>query len=186
MSPITIDLGKFPGKHNDYRHFLAWLARHFPPDALFVECGTHNGHGANSLGSHGNHVDTYDINVYDRSCLRPNVHAHILDLFEIPHKVLTDAALIYLDIDWHTGYTETLFYNKLKTIGYQGLLVCDDIYLDKNFTPRHCPEYEHSDMPKFWNAIDLPKLDTGTVAHESGMGLVSFSPDIILKAATTP
>jgi len=180
MDPLTIDLGKFPGKHNDYYSFLSWLASHFPPSARFVECGTHSGRGACALGAHGHQVDTYDTDPQSPLALPLHVRSHTLDCFEIPHSTLLKAALIYLDIDWHTGHTETLFYNKLKTIGYTGLLACDDIYLCKDYVPLHHPAYADSKMPDFWNAIDLPKLDTGRVAHDSGFGLVAFSPDIIL------
>ena len=180
MSPLTIDLWKFPGVSNDYFSFLSWLAAHFPPDATFVECGTYEGRSAKALGTHGHQVDTYDLQPRGLVSLPPNVRAHTADCFDIPHKTLLAAALIYLDIDWHTGHIETLFYNKLKKIGFTGLLACDDIYLCKDFIPLHNAHYENSKMPDFWNAIDLPKLDTGTRAHDSGMGLVAFSPDITL------
>lgn len=62
---------------------------------------------------------------------------------------------------FHNGDFEMEFYNKIKEIGFSGLLMIDDIYLN-------------TEMKNFWNQIELEKFDLSEFGHHSGTGLVTF------------
>ena len=66
-----------------------------------------------------------------------------------------------LDVDPHDGIQERDFFKFFEEIGYVGLVVLDDIYINNN-------------MKKFWNDIKQPKLDMTQYGHWSGTGLVQF------------
>jgi len=79
---------------------------------------------------------------------------------------LKSASVIFLDIT-HNGRDESRFYQLLNRIGYNGLLLLDDIHLQT-----------YGDMESFWASIDKPKFDLTKVGHTSGSGLVDFSDQL--------
>jgi hypothetical protein len=71
--------------------------------------------------------------------------------------------MIFMDIDPHDGPMELEFYHWLKTEGYRGLLVCDDIWYFKGM------------RDNFWYHISqADKVDATLVGHWSGTGIVHF------------
>jgi hypothetical protein len=54
------------------------------------------------------------------------------------------------------------FFDLLQTVGFEGLLICDDIHLNVQ-------------MEKWWASVPLAKHDLTIVGHSTGTGLVDFS-----------
>ncbi len=70
-----------------------------------------------------------------------------------------------LDVDPHDGIQERDFFKFFEEIGYEGIVVLDDIYVNK-------------EMNDFWNNIKQPKLDLTDIGHWSGTGIVLFGNKI--------
>ena len=73
---------------------------------------------------------------------------------------LEKCPVIFLDVD-HDGIYEDIFYDRLKSINWKGILILDDIHLN-------------DPMKKFWNRIEEKKYDITNIGHWSGTGLVIF------------
>ena len=80
-----------------------------------------------------------------------------LDLIE----EFKDAPFIFIDVDPHDGVQERVMIQKLKDVGFKGVLMLDDIRLNQ-------------EMFHFWNEINLPKIDVSLAGHYSGTGIVLF------------
>jgi len=61
----------------------------------------------------------------------------------------------------HDGIFEIHFHKYLQNIKYKGLLMLDDIKLNKS-------------MVNYWDSIKEEKFDISHVGHHSGTGLVIF------------
>jgi predicted O-methyltransferase YrrM len=70
---------------------------------------------------------------------------------------------IFLDVA-HDGTYEEIFYNHLKSINWNGILLLDDIHLNV-------------EMKKFWSGITEEKHDITGKGHWSGTGVVLFQND---------
>lgn len=155
------------GKGHHFK-FLGYVSKLFR-NSVFLDIGTRNGASALALALEAsNSVHTFDI----KGHFRPErwgdrrIKFHRTPAMKIDDMLLHKASAIYLDID-HTGKTERLFYDKLKNMNYQGLLILDDIHLQR-----------FGDMEGFWSSIDNPKWDVTDVSHWSGFGLVDFGTGI--------
>lgn len=134
----------------------------------YIDIGTYLGYSALALSKHPeSRVITYDI----IDCI-PDIGYTMKSIDRIEHRItdclnemstLLNSDLICLDVDPHDGIQEIEIFNALKDAGYKGLLVVDDIFINK-------------DMTSFWNSIELPKYDMSKYGHFSGTGLVIFDP----------
>ncbi len=113
-----------------------------------------------------NKIVTYDID-------------NFLDLHSVPHSItckignalseleaLLKSPLILLDT-LHDGVFEREFCQALLSNNYKGILVLDDIHLNRV-------------MKKFWKNIKVTKYDITEIGHWSGTGLVDFSNHVKL------
>ena len=148
-----------PGQ--EHYKLLAYYSMQFN-DAVLLDVGTYKGCSALAL-SHNpkNQVKSFDI----RSGLRnlsdypTNVEFIIGNILDEEYKpLMLSSKVIVLDTD-HLGEFEHKFYNHLKSVGYKGTLILDDIKLN--------PE-----MVEFWNSISDEKHDISYLGHNSGTGLV--------------
>jgi len=132
-----------------------------------IDAGTSNGYSCIPLSQNVNNIIlSYDI--YDKSYLKIN-HNIILKTMDInveTNDIIKNSKIIFLDIDPHEGTQEIKFYEKLVNIGYDGILICDDINLNDN-------------MKIFWNNIKEEKYDISDIGHYSGTGIVNFSNEKI-------
>lgn len=78
----------------------------------------------------------------------------------IQSKIL-NSKLIFLDVD-HLYTNEIWLYNFLTEKKWDGIMVCDDIYLGEP-------------MEKFWSEIKHEKYDITQYGHFSGTGIVLFN-----------
>lgn len=132
-------------------------------DKILIDVGTYKGCSANALATNENNI-VYTFNLLDQVRLynKPKNINFILDNI-INYKyveIITNSPFIILDTD-HTGKFELEFYKYLKELNYSGLLLLDDIFLNK-------------EMTTFWNNLEHRKYDITHIGHWSGTGLVDM------------
>lgn len=141
-----------------------------------LDIGTHRGSSALALSyNKTNTIITFDIvdNVINPLIKnKENIKFNFDNLFEEePRQKWKDTILsspfILLDVDPHNGFMEIDFYNYLKDIGYNGFVICDDIWFFKDM------------RDNFWYKIpDEYKYDITKYGHWSGTGVFTFNKDI--------
>jgi predicted O-methyltransferase YrrM len=196
----AVDLSQFAGRFvndNDREEFfgaagqqhyrlLAWLSTQFYGKDL-IDIGTHRGSSALAMSySSTNTVHTFDID--DRLAqewkmtkwANRDIQFHHENLWEPATRAawrdrLLAAPVIFMDIDPHDGPMELEFYQWLKTEGYQGLLICDDVWYFKGM------------RDAFWYHIpEADKTDATLVGHWSGTGIVHFGHQVVEVVERAP
>lgn len=151
---------KVEGEH---QKLCAYLSTKFNGEIL-IDAGTSYGNSAIALSYNTkNTVRTYDIAYNDFESLRQrgNIIPLQKDINTEDVNVLLSSPLIMLDIDPHDGVQEAVFTDLLKSINYEGYVMCDDIHFN-------------SSMSNWWNSIDLEKYDVTEIGHHHGTGLICF------------
>ena len=155
----------------EHYKLLAYLSSFFNNE-IIVDIGTYRGLSALALSyNSSNKIITYDIidnfNGY-KNIITPenkeNIEFRIKDC-RIDTDVFKNTNFVMLDVDPHDGIQERDFFKFFEEIGYEGIVVLDDIYVNK-------------EMNDFWNNIKQPKLDLTDIGHWSGTGIVLFGNKI--------
>lgn len=162
-------------KHESQYRMLKWLSWQFNGINI-IDIGTRAGTSAFCLADNpANKVITCDINsIYKQVDIRPFLDKRGIEFIEQPAtniatNVLLKCPIISLDIS-HNGIDEADFLNRLDSIGYDGIVIMDDV----NF-PRKFPALQH-----VWNKIKIPKLLLPRkIAHDTGTGIVIYGPHAI-------
>lgn len=157
---------------SEHYRLLSYLSTQFN-DCNILDVGTDRGHSALSLCyNKSNTIHSFDImNRVTNEKIRTNSNArfYLEDLwnpsvFETFVPLIKSSPLIFLDVSPHDGLMEMAFYQKLKEIGYEGILICDDIHHFegmRNF---------------FWSKIPASeKYDVSRYGHWSGTGIICFN-----------
>lgn len=110
-----------------------------------------------------NEIYSFDISdSFDLHMIPKNVNYFIDNVLKAEYKLhILDSKFILLDT-FHDGTFENTFYNYLNEIGYKGVLILDDIYLN-------------NEMVSFWNSISVKKKDLTNLGHITGTGIVYFN-----------
>jgi hypothetical protein len=170
-----IDIAAFtPHIPEEYRFFffappgvapyrlLAHLSTLFD-DQTLVEVGVHNGWGCMAL-SHNprNRVVGFDVDLDALSPVIRDTYRTVRYVEGLAHKaepaLLLSTPFIHFDAR-HDGVYEQVFFDWLVDHRYRGLLLLDDIHLNKA-------------MQRFWDGIPGVKRDLTIVGHDTGTGLV--------------
>ena len=175
-SSLAHDIAEFndvPGK----QHYK--LLAHFSSlfnNSIIIDIGTHRGNSALALSyNDSNTVHSFDIvdNVVNSQIRNlNNVQLHIENLFDADvckkwEQTILQSVFIFLDVDPHNGFMEINFYNYLKSINYQGFVICDDIWYFKEM------------RDNFWHKIpDNYRYDLTHIGHSSGTGIFTFNNTI--------
>ena len=147
-----------PGQQ--HYHLLAYITSMLPEGSRVLEIGTRTGESAIAMkiGNPSIKLTTCDLednfNKFEDIDFRK---INGLDLIE----EFKDAPFIFIDVDPHDGVQERVMIQKLKDVGFKGVLMLDDIRLNQ-------------EMFHFWNEINLPKIDVSLAGHYSGTGIVLF------------
>lgn len=153
----------------EHYKLLTYLSSQLPAGSKIGELGTLYGNAAISLAYNPEvSVFTCDPSDYIKEGTGfkklPNIQYQKAFGQDILPEVV-DAKIIFLDVDPHDGAQEKVIYDKLVSLGFKGLLVCDDINWG----------FEGVDgMRNFWRGITLPKYDVTQYGHFSGTGIVVF------------
>jgi predicted O-methyltransferase YrrM len=150
-------------KEGEHYRFLTTVAKQFTNSVIY-DLGTYTGTSAVALSSEqSNLVISYDIEYLTKPSRvkRPkNVEFRIGDVFNDINNLLK-SPLIFMDIDPHDGVFEQKLYKILTENNYKGIMLLDDIHLNKN-------------MQQFWDSITHTKIDYTHLGHYSGTGMVIF------------
>lgn len=157
---------------DEFYRMLAFLSKSMPEDTTLVDIGTYHGLSTAAL-SVNDKCTVFSYDIYDHISESSDVKASIKSLDNVQYKIkdclddeaiLASARLIVLDIDPHDGLQEVEILNKLRSIGYKGVVILDDIKLNDK-------------MKTFWNDIPERKVDVTPFGHWSGTGIVYFSDE---------
>jgi FkbM family methyltransferase len=161
-------------------------------NGIIIDIGTHIGNSAVSFGyslfkNMNNTIYSFDImklaqpscqNFFEKYSIKYNLE-NIFDK-NIRNKyktILLSSKLIMIDIDPHDGVLEYEMLEWLKENNYDGIILFDDIFLQKGHNANNYKETTH-DMIEFWNKIpNENKINLTHVGHWSGTGLVCFHFD---------
>jgi len=129
----------------------------------FLDIGTNRGLSALALSINPtNKIFSFDLENYRQISYVPENVEFILDWITMPKykQIVLDSSFIFLDT-LHDGVFEHQFYHYLRSIGWKGILMLDDIKLN-------------IPMKEFWNVIEERKIDVSEFGHITGTGLVIF------------
>ena len=124
---------------------------------LVYDIGTYKGSSAIAMSS-AKKVISYDIENLRQGKKPKNVTFKIGDCME--DKNILKADVIYLDT-YHDGVFELEFIHFLQWGEYKGVLVMDDIRLNR-------------EMLRLWHNIEHQKEDVTDIGHSTGTGIVYF------------
>jgi hypothetical protein len=167
---------------SEHYRLLSHFSWQFPPNTTLIDVGTSCGYSALAL-SHNPDVKVISYNIQDdikeQVCSakhKSNIDLRIKNCFEDIDTIL-QSPLIMLDTA-HLGDFEQAFIQLLIDNNYKGVVLCDDIYLNR-------------EMVTFWNWVPLKKIDLSEFGHWSGTGLIVFDEssvnlEIIRKTPTPP
>ena len=162
---FTADAGK------EHYKLLAYLSSVIDEN-FYVDIGTYFGFSAIALSANPKAtVVTYDVcdwipdeepvTVKTKTNVKTKIMNCVHDMSEI-----VKSKLVVLDIDPHDGIEEVNIMAALRSNGYRGLVVLDDIHLN-------------DDMNNFWKSIPEKKYDVSQFGHWSGTGIVVFDDTYI-------
>ena len=167
----------YPGR--EHYKLLSYLSNEYN-NSLFLDIGTFRGLSAIALSNNKNNlVMTFDIDELNINKNYPSVKdvknivymvENILDNKAKFYDMVKKSSIIMMDVDPHDGVQEPLFMDVFKEAGFEGILILDDINLNKP-------------MNDWWNSINYEKYDISKYGHWSGTGLVNFNKNtkIILE-----
>ena len=179
------------GWNGEHYKFLNYMANLYE-DAVILEGGTAHGMSCLSLANSPNTVTTYETNggwgiqrwvrgvapgeEYDAT-YKPgqvsetgigkyaNTTFKLKDINTETDETILKADLIFLDVDPHDGMQETVFFDRLRSMNYKGVVIADDIHLLEG-------------MQNWWDSVPERKWDVTDAGHYSGTGVVDFGYNI--------
>jgi hypothetical protein len=150
---------------SEHYRLLSQLSWQFPPNTTIVDIGTSCGYSALAL-SHNPDIKVISYNIQDdikeQVCSvknKSNIELRIKNCME-DIDILLNTPFIMIDTA-HLGDFEQALIQLLIDNNYKGVVLCDDIYLNK-------------EMQMFWNWVPLKKIDLTEFGHWSGTGLIVF------------
>lgn len=129
-----------------------------------IDAGTFMGLSAIRLADNKtNTVNTYDItdeHLFPQLKQREikNINFHLKSIADETDEAILDSDVIFLDIDPHDGLQEKVFSDRLLSIGYKGIVMADDIWLNDG-------------MINWWMKLPGVRMDLTSYGHFSGTGL---------------
>ena len=160
INEVNID---WPLRGGEHYKLMTYIANEVNGENI-VDAGTYQGLSCLSLAQNKNNtIYTYDIfpvnipflNAYE------NVVIKTKDINQESDDFIKSCKIILLDVDPHDGIQEQVFSDKMKKIGYEGFVICDDIYLNDR-------------MRSWWESIEEVKHDLTDVGHSHGTGVICY------------
>lgn len=146
---------------DQHYRLLAYISSILPDGSKVLEIGTRWGVSSVALSKNSNvSVTTCDIEDMSNFVKRENVKFVQADGHDLIEEY-KNVDLIFMDVDPHDGIQERKMLLKLIDIDFKGILLLDDIHLNK-------------EMESFWNSIQHDKFDLTQFGHYSGTGIVFF------------
>jgi hypothetical protein len=164
--------------NQEYR-FYSYLSTFFN-DAVFLDIGTLDGRSCIAL-SHNekNVVVSYDIQNHINNYAHPlytkkNVVFYLRNVLDdLTEDLVKKLKIVMIDID-HYETIERQIIDKLKSLGFKGIIILDDITKHPDPKINEC-------MNRLWNSITDEKYDVTKYAHWSGTGVIVLDEDITFE-----
>lgn len=147
----------------EHYKLLAAISQQAEVGSVLIDVGTYKGFSALALSYNPCvQVLTYDMDkesTYKKILEKENINFMHMNCFDDMY-VICQADFIMLDIDPHDGIQEERFIREIEEAGYRGMIICDDIHLNKP-------------MNDMWKNIKKHKLyDISQLGHKTGTGLI--------------
>lgn len=161
---------------NEHYRLLYHISWQIPNYSTIIDIGTSTGHSALALSANPDiNVVTYNIcdQVQDNNSIKnkKNIDIRIKNCID-DIDILLQSPFIMLDV-YHDGIFEKIVIEELIKHNYNGIVLCDDIFLNK-------------EMLDFWNWVPIPKMDITEYGHWSGTGLILFGNSTATVLYNTP
>jgi hypothetical protein len=132
-------------------------------DSILIDIGTLKGSSALALSvNQTNTIYSFNLsNELELNHLPSNINFVIDNVLDEKFKTIIQQSKVILLDTFHDGSFEKVFYNYLKEINYDGVLLLDDIKLN-------------NEMIEFWDNIEKDKTDISHIGHITGTGVVYF------------
>jgi len=168
-------------KHEKQYAMLTWLGWQFNGIHI-LDVGARAGTSAFCLADNpANKVTACDITpIYKNIDIRPFLWKGGIDFIQgtadaIPVDLIRQAPILSLDIS-HNGVDEFRFLTRLDRIGYNGIVIMDDVNFPRRFIA----------LNEVWNGITKQKLLLPRViAHDTGTGIVVYGQHTVSVAMPT-
>ena len=153
----------FMDSGQEHYRLLVYISTLYKGKTL-LDIGTYQGNSAIALSPNKNNkIISFDLKEQPiiSKIKSDNIQFRIGNILELRFKeIILSCPFIMVDT-FHNGDFETEFVNYLTEIKYKGLVLFDDIHLNK-------------EMQDFWDGLKLEKYDITEIGHFSGTGLVNF------------
>lgn len=179
LEPLSIiDGSDFSEAGIEAYKFYAYLSTLFDGIKI-VEVGTRYGKSALAFShNENNKVISFDILEQGASKIqRDNITFVIADFTEVGGD-WSKVDIIMIDVDPHDGIKEREFMKFLYSIGWEGLLILDDILPN---WPANIQGANPVEMNNWWNSLTEEKYDVSDVGHFSGTGIVNMGNKFTLE-----
>jgi len=156
----------------EHYKLIAYLSK-FTENQI-IDIGTYFGFSALASSLYNKPVTTYDVCDWfpeDEKIItarnNKNIIFKLMDCCNDMEEIVK-SDIVLLDIDPHSGEQELVIMKALKDVGFQGIIMLDDIHLNEK-------------MDEFWNGIEEKKIDVTSVGHFSGTGIVFYGDKYEIK-----
>lgn len=167
-----------PGK--EHFKLLAYLSTKFDNIHITDIGGSHQCRSTLALSYHPTNtvtlIDTcFEINenspLLQKNNIRYIKNQNIFEQIEDYRELLLTSTIIFIDLDKSDNNSNQFkLYEFLKRNNYQGILICDDIWISENV------------RNNFWYKVeDDYKYDITEYGHSTGTGFITFNPNFSLK-----
>jgi|688.fasta_scaffold1247472_1 hypothetical protein len=132
-------------------------------NTILIDIGTNRGCSSLALSYNPNNtVESFDLyELKELSFLPNNINYNIDNILSNKYEnMIKQSPFIMLDT-YHDGIFEREFYEFLQSINWKGMLLLDDILLNRP-------------MQEFWSDIKHEKYDISDIGHITGTGIVIF------------
>ena len=148
---------------NEHYRLLSYISNKYNRITI-LDIGTFKGYSAFAFSSNENNI-IYSIDINDCNPsiidIPSNIEFLTGNIMDSKYDHLIDkSSIILIDIN-HDGDSEKLIIDKLDDIGYNGVVLMDDIYLNSN-------------MKLLWESITHIKYDITHIGHVTGTGLIYY------------
>ena len=144
----------------EHYRLLAYIGSLYKSKTL-LDIGSYQGNSAIALAHSGNKIISYDLASQPiiSKIKKDNISFEIGNILDNNNLILS-SPFIMLDT-YDDGTFEQEFVDYVIKINYKGLVMFDDIHLNK-------------EMSNFWNGLKNEKYDLTHIGHHSGTGIAIF------------
>jgi hypothetical protein len=145
--------------------FYSYLSNKFQ-NSTILDIGTRHGRSAIAFSNNfNNKVISFDVVEYvtHKELKKQNIELRLGNFMDDKTINYDEVDIILIDVDPHDGQQEPPMIKYLEDIGWEGILLLDDISLDL------WPAINY-----MWESLPYEKYDISDIAHFSGTGMINF------------